>query len=101
MLARLLYLFLLMIVARLLFRALAEMFGVRSGPGSSSRRVGGRASGRDVLVKGRMVRDPVCGLNLPEDRAIVFLVKGEPFHFCSERCRNDFAEKQGHERASA
>lgn len=42
------------------------------------------------VYKGVMVRDPVCGLHLPEDRAITLVHDGERIHFCSEQCRRAF-----------
>ena len=100
MLGRLLYFLLLMLVARLVLRAVAEVFGGTGTRGAGSRRMDDR-SAKKVLVKGRMVRDPVCGLNVPEDRAVVAVVNGESLYFCSERCRDELVGKSGQKRESA
>ncbi len=53
----------------------------------------GGTTGSDPLAtvyKGRMVRDPVCGVHIPESRALVEIRGGERFHFCSEACRASF-----------
>ena len=43
-----------------------------------------------TIYKGLMVRDPVCGLHLPEQRALTESRSGQRYHFCSERCRDSF-----------
>ena len=42
------------------------------------------------VYKGLMVRDPVCGVHIPETRALVEVRGGERVHFCSEACRASF-----------
>jgi YHS domain-containing protein len=39
----------------------------------------------------RLVRDPVCGVHVAEDRAIPLEVGGEIVHFCSVKCRDQYA----------
>ena len=39
----------------------------------------------------RLVRDPVCGVHITEDRAIPLRVRGEVVHFCSVACRDQYA----------
>jgi YHS domain-containing protein len=53
---------------------------------------GGSTSGdpMSAVYKGLMVRDPVCGVHIPESRALVEVRAGERFHFCSEACRASF-----------
>jgi YHS domain-containing protein len=43
-----------------------------------------------TLYKGVMVRDPVCGLHVPESRALTEQRSGETIYFCSETCRQSF-----------
>jgi YHS domain-containing protein len=53
----------------------------------------GGATGTDpmpMVHKGLMVRDPVCGLHIPESRALVEVRGGERVHFCSEACRASY-----------
>lgn len=81
MIFRLLYFFFLALVVRAVWKSLFERRAVSSPDG-----VERRAS----VYKGLMVRDPVCGLHLPESRAIVEIHAGERNHFCSEKCRAEF-----------
>ncbi|HSF17807.1 MAG TPA: YHS domain-containing protein [Vicinamibacteria bacterium] len=87
MIIRFLYFVLLAILARLVFRTLSDFVGSRSRA-----QVNGSDAPRRTLHKGRMVRDPVCGLHLPEGRALTAVQAGERFHFCSERCRAAFLD---------
>jgi YHS domain-containing protein len=45
-----------------------------------------------------LVRDPVCGVHVAEDRAIPLEVAGGVVHFCSVKCRDQYA---GHEQKFA
>jgi YHS domain-containing protein len=42
----------------------------------------------------RLVRDPICGVHLPEDKAITLGVQGEVVHFCSVKCRDQYTASQ-------
>jgi YHS domain-containing protein len=42
----------------------------------------------------RLVRDPVCGVHIAEDKAIPLRVGGELVHFCSVKCRDAYAGKE-------
>ena len=39
---------------------------------------------------GRLVRDPVCGLYIPEERAITLRGGQQELHFCSTPCRDQY-----------
>ena len=41
-------------------------------------------------VARKLVRDPVCGMHLAENLALVERSGGQPVYFCSEECRNRF-----------
>ncbi len=41
-------------------------------------------------VTRQLVRDPVCGMHLAENLALVERSGGQPVYFCSEECRNKF-----------
>lgn len=99
MLARLLYFVLLTLLARFLLRALSEWMGQEA----SRRRVHGPNAARQprTLDRGAMVRDPVCGLYLPKDRAVGEMRNGEPVYFCSEKCRAQYAQEAKEGRARA
>ena len=88
---RLLQFIAFMFVVRHVFRALSRWLG-----GGERQQVGGRSqqAPSDGLVKpiyrGQMVRDPVCGVFVPKERAIEERKDGEVQHFCSESCRQAF-----------
>lgn len=65
--------------------------------GQARQQMGGRGArdasgepGVTTINKGLMVRDPVCGLHLPESRALSEVRGGERFHFCSDACLQSF-----------
>jgi uncharacterized protein len=41
-----------------------------------------------------MVQDPNCGTYLPRGQAVNTRVDGMEYHFCSEKCRDEFKRKQ-------
>jgi YHS domain-containing protein len=89
MVGRFLYLLILFFLARLLWNAVAELL---AGAARRQQMGANGPSGQTphTIHKGQMVRDPVCGLHLPESRAITETRSGERFHFCSEQCRQSF-----------
>jgi YHS domain-containing protein len=42
----------------------------------------------------RLVRDPVCGMHVAEERAIPLRAGGEVLHFCSAACRDQYAANE-------
>jgi hypothetical protein len=44
------------------------------------------------ITTGKFVKDPVCGMYVPEDSA----VQGNGNFFCSEECRRKFLAVKGH-----
>lgn len=42
----------------------------------------------------RLVRDPVCGVHVTEERAILLRTGGEVLHFCSTACRDQYAANE-------
>ena len=40
-----------------------------------------------------MVRDPVCGLFLPEEKAVVLKASGKNHYFCSSQCAERFLKE--------
>jgi len=55
-----------------------------------ARRESASASGQPVASSRRLVRDPVCGVHIAEERAIPLRVRGEVVHFCSVTCRDQY-----------
>lgn len=84
--ARFLYFLLILFLARFVLRQVA--LWMSSGARRQVR--DNRTGASPAVYKGMMVRDPVCGLYLPEKRAIVEQRSGERHYFCSERCRDAF-----------
>ncbi len=85
---RFLYFLVLLFLARLLWNAVSGLLA-----GAARRQMGARGRAEPApktIHKGLMVRDPVCGLHLPESRAITEVRAGERYHFCSERCHQSF-----------
>ncbi|GJL49196.1 MAG: alpha-glucan phosphorylase [Nitrospirales bacterium] len=39
-----------------------------------------------------MVKDPVCGMMVDQDKSLTMVYQGEALYFCSELCRNAFLE---------
>jgi len=84
MLVRWLYWVVIALLLRLVWRSFFR--GALAQPrGASS-----RADAMPGVYKGLMVRDPVCGVHIPENRALVEVNGGERIHFCSEACRASF-----------
>ena len=52
------------------------------------------AQPQSALSSRRLVRDPVCGVHIAEDRAIPLEVGGQVVHFCSPKCRDQYADHQ-------
>jgi len=87
--ARFLYVLLIAYLVRMVFRAVAGWLTVqaRREMGAAT---GGGSTEKRTIYKGLMVRDPICGLHLPEQRALTESRSGQLYHFCSERCRDRF-----------
>ena len=72
---------LIIIVARTFWVVIgAVMEGLRGGPS------GGPPDRRGVLV-----RDPVCGTYVLQERAVVVMRSGQPVFFCSTACRDQYS----------
>jgi YHS domain-containing protein len=51
----------------------------------------GPANQQPTVSSRRLVRDPVCGMHVAEERAIPLQIEGELVHFCSPACRDQYA----------
>jgi len=47
-----------------------------------------------AITSRQLVRDPVCGVHVAEERAIPLRVEGELLHFCSVKCRDQYAGRE-------
>lgn len=50
-----------------------------------------RGAERQVIHKGEMVRDPVCGTFVPREGSDTLVRGGVKHYFCSPRCRDEFS----------
>lgn len=87
MIVRILHLAIIAMLLRLVWRGLLQQV-TAAGRGTGEPGVG-RAP---TIYKGLMVKDPVCGLHVPESRALVSVQAGETIHFCSETCRAEYVK---------
>ena len=44
----------------------------------------------DPALVWEAVRDPMCGVHLPESRSVTDRRDGQLLHFCSAKCRDEF-----------
>jgi YHS domain-containing protein len=93
MIARLLYLIFLIFVVRQLWRSVIERLSFEARARMDGNAGGAGGPSRSATVyKGVMVRDPQCGVYLPENRSITEVQRGERIHFCSQACRSAYHE---------
>ena len=76
----------------LLRRAVAWM--LRGFLNSLTRRDNVPANQQPAARSQRLVRDPVCGVHIAEERAIPLRTGGEVVHFCSAACRDQYASNE-------
>jgi YHS domain-containing protein len=43
-----------------------------------------------MIYRGQMVRDPVCGIHIPQESALTESRGGRVYYFCSEKCLEAF-----------
>ena len=73
---------------RLLRRVIARMFG--SNAPASPVGYGARTAEGTGAIARRLVRDPVCGVHISEERALALRNEGEVVYFCSTDCRDKY-----------
>ena len=73
-------LLLIVIIARTFWRVVGAVIeGLQGGPAGASDR------------RGVLVRDPVCGTFILQDRAVAAMRSGQAVFFCSEACRDQYS----------
>ncbi len=45
------------------------------------------------IVKENLVKDSVCGLYLPESKAVKLQIKNQNYYFCSNECKEKFLKE--------
>jgi YHS domain-containing protein len=79
----LLVIFLLYIARSVLRRILSNVLPPKSSPKSDPR-----------VIRGVMIKDPVCGTYVDVQVALTSRKDGQNFYFCSEACRQRFSESK-------
>jgi YHS domain-containing protein len=79
----LLYVLIILMVVRMIGRAVVRFFAAGNEVRRRSERTGTRPRAAEDLV-----RDPVCNTYVPRSRALTAVIEGRPEHFCSEACRD-------------
>lgn len=83
---RLLQFLAFLLLIRYVWRAVQRLLGE-----VDTKRVDGDSKGGEsVVYGGRMIRDPVCGVHIPERSAVTEHRGDRVFHFCSDGCREIF-----------
>ena len=82
---RLLQFLAILFLIRFFWRTVARL--LEDAPQKSVK--GGARSDR-VIYRGQMVRDPVCGIHIPEESSLMESRGDRVYHFCSEKCRETF-----------
>ncbi len=89
MLLRFLFFLLLLLVVRAI---VARIFGNRRKASGNQPR--GRWNRARATVRGRMVKDPQCGIYVATDLAVRTRTKDTNLYFCSEECRDKFLRRR-------
>lgn len=84
---RFLQLLALFFLVRFLWRAVARLLG---GPEMRTVRNGSSPGDPKPIYRGHMVRDPVCGVYIPEKSSLPDRRDDRVYYFCSETCRETF-----------
>jgi hypothetical protein len=75
----------------LLRRAVAWLLRGAVKPGEQGADLGVNAEEPAIGTR-KLVRDPICGVHIAEDRAIALPEGAEMVHFCSTACRDQYVE---------
>jgi YHS domain-containing protein len=75
----------LIVIAKMLGRALQGLFG-SSRPERQNRAVEGDPRGSSHVRTGKTERDPVCGMFVSTELSHRLVRGSETFHFCSNEC---------------
>ena len=76
---------------RFVWRAVARMLG---GPEMRTVNEGASSGEQKPVYRGHMVRDPVCGVYIPEKSALPDRRDNQVYYFCSETCREMFRNRE-------
>ncbi len=76
---------------RFLWRAVTRLLG---GPEMRSVDDGASSGRQKPIYRGQMVRDPVCGVYIPEKSSLPVRRDNRVYYFCSETCREAFRNRE-------
>ena len=83
-----------LIAVAVVARAAASLVREWLDPDSRRRFNDDKSSGSLPLHRGAMVRDPQCGVHIPESTALRVERGGISLFFCSAECRDRYAEAE-------
>lgn len=81
----------LLFLIRFVWRAVARLVG---GPETTRVKDGPTSGNQKPIYRGHMVRDPVCGMYIPEKSSLSDRRDNHVYHFCSETCRETFRKNE-------
>jgi YHS domain-containing protein len=82
----------LIVIAKVLGRALQGLFG-SSPPGRQNRAVEGDPRGPSRVRTGKTERDPVCGMFVSTELSHRLVRGSETLHFCSNECMERYRKE--------
>jgi len=45
-------------------------------------------------IEDELVKDPMCGIYIPKQKAIRAKIGGKVYYFCSQRCKEEYTKQQ-------
>ncbi len=81
----------LFFLIRFVWRAVARLVG---GPEMRTVNDGPSSGNQKPIYRGHMVRDPVCGVYIPEKSSLPDRRDNRVYYFCSETCRETFRKSE-------
>ena len=45
-------------------------------------------------IEDELVKDPMCGIYIPKQKAITAKIGGKVYYFCSQRCKEEYTKRQ-------
>lgn len=92
MVTKLLRYFLYLVTGYLLFKIIAQAYKSYKQSqlkGNNAR----KSAGSRKVIRGEMVKDPMCNTYIPKDSSIKETIGEQTFYFCSHKCREQFKKK--------
>ncbi len=45
-------------------------------------------------IEDELVKDPMCGIYIPKQKAITAKIGGKVYYFCSQKCKEEYTKRQ-------